>query len=576
MPSNRGRHEPMDPKWVLAICGAIAYASIHLGLVMAGTGVNVVRLDESLRVFLDLVVGAPLETTRWLDNHPDLTRAPLVPTIIWTLVFLAVFITAALLLRKLYRHIVGADNIQGQATARELQKRVKGTQHVEVSDPFAFLQGKPLAARSEDTATIAAPPRMGKTVRIVVGRIVARISSSTGPVVVTSTKGDVVRLTAGIRRSVGNIHVFDPEGVMSWPNPTRWDIVAGCEEDREAQERARAMVAAKPMGQEKNSGFFSDASETVLRCLLHAAALDGRNFRDVLRWTRNFGDDTPYDILANDPRAVDGWLDDLRKFCRGDARETVDSTAMSLSNVLKAFAIESILDSVCPSDDAPLFDSSSFHSTTDTLYLLSESGENSLAAPIITALVTSVEKAARRASQKTASGRLSPPLSMVLDEVANVAPIPSLPSLMSDGGGRGILTWAVIQGRSQLRARWGNDGAETILNSSTILIVLGGLKDISWLEELSKLSSKREVLKTSTTQSMQGGSTQFSDQSEEVLTVGDIRELPEGRALMFYREMAAAVVDLPGFWETKRKAEFSASEAWVLEHEGLTTTEVAS
>ncbi len=48
--------------------------------------------------------------------------------------------------------------------------------------------------------------------------------------------------------------------------------------------------------------------------------------------------------------------------------------------------------------------------------------------------------------------RLDPPL-LLLDEAANIAPLPSLPNRLADGGGSGITTVAVLQSLAQARTR---------------------------------------------------------------------------------------------------------------------------
>ncbi|MGH9073110.1 MAG: TraM recognition domain-containing protein [Acidimicrobiales bacterium] len=53
---------------------------------------------------------------------------------------------------------------------------------------------------------------------------------------------------------------------------------------------------------------------------------------------------------------------------------------------------------------------------------------------------------------------------MVLDEGTNY-PLPSLPSLISEGGGSGITTLAVLQFLAQARDRWGREAAQAIWDS---------------------------------------------------------------------------------------------------------------
>ena len=43
---------------------------------------------------------------------------------------------------------------------------------------------------------------------------------------------------------------------------------------------------------------------------------------------------------------------------------------------------------------------------------------------------------------------------LALDEVANIAPLPDLPAMVSEGGGQGVITLACFQDLSQARQRW--------------------------------------------------------------------------------------------------------------------------
>jgi len=457
------------------------------------------------------------------------------------------------------------------ASGRVLRRTIMRQSNVAFTKPFAWVDGKALPLRIEDNGAVVSPPRIGKTMYVAVGLI----ADAPGAVVATSTKPDVLRLTAGIRRKVGRVFVFDPEGVSRWPDPVRWDMVAGCVVPEEAQERADALVGSRDLGDGRNSQFFQEAASTVLRCLLHAAALKpGGTMRDVVRWARDFELDEPYDILGHDHRAVAGWVDDLRKFCRGAAHETTSSTDMSLGLVLKSFALPSVLDAVCPQLGKG-FDPSTFFETHDTLYLLSRSGKVSVASPIITALVTAIERRARLASGHTVTGRIDPPLTLVLDEVANVAPVRGLDSLMSDGGGRGVIAWPFAQSRGQLAQRYGREDAKTILDSASVFLMLSGSKDFEHLKELSDLSGTTRVERTShTTSSGSGmntgsGSTQHSTEREALMPPEQIRTMGVGKAYLLYRDAAPAIATLVPFWERPDKADFEESRRWVLEREGL-------
>jgi type IV secretion system protein VirD4 len=78
---------------------------------------------------------------------------------------------------------------------------------------------------------------------------------------------------------------------------------------------------------------------------------------------------------------------------------------------------------------------------------------------------------------------LDPPLSLILDEAANY-PLPSLSSLMSEGGGTGICTLVVLPSLAQARAVWGEHQAGAIWDSAIVKVILGGGSNARDLDDL--------------------------------------------------------------------------------------------
>lgn len=76
------------------------------------------------------------------------------------------------------------------------------------------------------------------------------------------------------------------------------------------------------------------------------------------------------------------------------------------------------------------------------------------AMPLLTALASSVVERGRRMAERSSSGRLDPPLTLVLDDVAAVAPLPQLPELLATGADQGLPTLALLRSQEQARARW--------------------------------------------------------------------------------------------------------------------------
>jgi hypothetical protein len=100
----------------------------------------------------------------------------------------------------------------------------------------------------------------------------------------------------------------------------------------------------------------------------------------------------------------------------------------------------------------------SFVNEGGTLYVVGEAIEDPKtdpgAMPLLTALASSVVEHGRRMAERSSAGRLDPPMALVLDDVAAVAPLPQLPELLSTGADRGLPTLALLRSREQGRARW--------------------------------------------------------------------------------------------------------------------------
>jgi type IV secretory pathway TraG/TraD family ATPase VirD4 len=143
-----------------------------------------------------------------------------------------------------------------------------------------------------------------------------------------------------------------------------------------------------------------------------------------------------------------------------------------------------------------------------------------------------------------AGGRLDPPLSLILDEAANY-PLPSLPSLMSDGGGTGISTVVVLQSLAQARAVWGEHAAAAIWDAAIVKVMLGGGSNARDLDDLSRLIGQRTEHATSTSTGPQGGrSTSTSTTQVPILEPAKLRTLPFGTAVLLLRSAPPIVLTM--------------------------------
>ena len=129
-----------------------------------------------------------------------------------------------------------------------------------------------------------------------------------------------------------------------------------------------------------------------------------------------------------------------------------------------------------------------------TLYLVGGAGDKRLA-PLLTALTEYVFDEAQRIAAAQPGGRLAPTLNFVLDEVANITPVP-LDRWAADSRGWGITVGAVVQSLAQFATTWGRDRAEVIWENLPTKVVLPGVTNPEDLRALSYLAGERWVQRT--------------------------------------------------------------------------------
>lgn len=127
------------------------------------------------------------------------------------------------------------------------------------------------------------------------------VLNAAGPVLVTTADPDTFHQTVGNRAKLGPVHVYDPAHLVDTPARLRWAPHSGCADVPTAVTRARALLFPVRPRAAADAAMF-DAAETLLRCWLHAAAVDGQPFRQVHRWAGGSSARTPSASCARIPR----------------------------------------------------------------------------------------------------------------------------------------------------------------------------------------------------------------------------------------------------------------------------------
>jgi type IV secretion system protein VirD4 len=349
----------------------------------------------------------------------------------------------------------------------------------------------PAWAPPEQSVLVLGPPRSGKTSSLVVPTVLG----ADGPVVSTSTKPDVLSATASWRRRRGGCLLFDPSGTVALPHgvaPVRWSPVPACRRWDDALLVARALVGATRPVSEPTPGtigadHWRERAEALLAPLLHAAALSGAQLPAVMSWVDRRQAGRAISVLDDAQAAVAADL--LAGIVATDSREQsgIWSTA---SGVLAGYRSDAALASTVDPD----FDATAFCTSSSTLYVCATGRHQALIAPMVVGILTEIRAAAYEghAHAVRRGGPLPSPVVLALDEVANIAPVPDLPSMVSEGGGQGLLTLACLQDLSQARSRWGA-AADGFLSLFGTTVVLPGIGDVRTLEALSALAGEQDV-----------------------------------------------------------------------------------
>jgi hypothetical protein len=421
----------------------------------------------------------------------------------------------------------------------------------------------------EDVALVIMGPRANKTSALAVPAVL----SAPGLVIATSNKADLWALTSGLRGQVGPVWTFDPQAIAHAPQRWWWDPLRAIRDAPEAHRyEAASRLAAHFMGTiggNRRDPFFHAAGEQVLIGTLLAAALSCGTMRDVLAWLQYGRRDA---ITALDRAGAGIEAADLEASL-GGADVTAKGIFQTARTATKALTSERTLRWITPPDTwrtppdrTGLCDGLAqldpwrllADATTGpvTVHLLSKEGAGT-AAPVVAALVDRLLEVAELTAQ-AAGGRLEPPVVAVLDEAANICPIPTLPQLYSHFGSRGIQVLTMLQSYQQGVGVWGHQGMDALWSAATVKLVGAGVDDHEFLRRLSGLVGEHDVEKLSTSHNRgTGTSRQYSTSREPVLPVSVLRALPRTHAVLLATGRRAGLGELQPWYREPDAADIT-------------------
>ncbi len=418
--------------------------------------------------------------------------------------------------------------------SRRDRARVRTT---EIAVPLCRVGPLRVWSSVEDVTVTFGGPRVGKS-----GWLAGRVLDAPGAVLVTSTRTDLHGLTSNLRAQRGPVYVFNACGLGGVASTITFDPVTGCTDPVTATDRATDLLSAGSHGGGGDREFWDAQARRVLAALLHAAALGGLSMRDVLGWVSDpDGAQRELTSLLRKSSEPSYVLDATQFVTTNDrTRSSITSTIMPALGWLTSPAACTAATGRVPFDVAELLASKA------SIYLLG--GEETQAAPLVTALTGHIAREARRLAAREPSGRLDPPLTLALDEAALISPVP-LHSWTADMGGRGVTIIAAFQSRAQMIQRWGQTGAAIILNNTAAAMVFGGTKDRDDLTYWSTLSGERDEPVVTT--NAEGKVTSRSVRKVPVLSPAQLANLPAGKVVVFRRGMAPVIGRVAMAWKRR-------------------------
>ncbi|MDP9381514.1 MAG: type IV secretory system conjugative DNA transfer family protein [Chloroflexota bacterium] len=415
-----------------------------------------------------------------------------------------------------------------------------------------------IAAERQQAVLVLGPPRSGKTSSLIIPTVLAM----SGPIVSTSTKGEVMQATAAARSRLGRVWLFDPSGTEPVPKGVlelHWSPIRSSRTWDGARAMADAMVGASSAGEGvENASYWTESAKTLLAPLLHAAALGGHTITDVRRWISRIWLEEAGRIL--DDAGAEAAADDLVAIAATEERErsSIFSTARI---VLTAYGS----DAAAARSQYQNFDADKFVRSADTVYITAPSHLQSILAPLVVGLLEEIRNATYDLARRQARGeeKLTQPVLWALDEIANIAPLKKFPSIVSEAGGQGLQIMASFQDLSQARARWGA-AADGFLSLFGTKVVFPGIGDKKTLEALSTLVGDWDrpytTFNTGTGQSTQVGvpmgvmlgtnsstGLSYTSKREALLSAAEVANIPQGHALTVRAQRWGLVETTPFF-----------------------------
>lgn len=419
--------------------------------------------------------------------------------------------------------------------------------------------GRTVAASPRGAALVIGPPGSGKTQSV----IMPSVAYAPAACVSTSVKTEVLSATMLARQQRGRVWLFDPGGGEPPPGvlPLRWNPLCDVTDWDAARSVAARLAGPARRGDGDHGGdHWLDRAETWLATMLFAARLSADGITSLARWsmapTASGPEAEAVIIMAREAGVVGA---DIAETLLSSLLEVPDkereSIASTLSRIMNIYTSSAALQA----GRDPNFDAHAFVRSADTVYITAPVDRQRDYAPLIAGFLESLRLAQyhRRQAVDMGAETQTAPVTFVLDEAANTAPIP-LPNVASEAGGQGLHLVVAFQDLSQARARWGQ-AADGFLTLFPEKLILSGMNDRATAEMLSKMSGEYDRLTVAVSAPAPGvgrrnaslaAGYSYNTHRTPVLSIADITGVPPGRGL-YWSPRGWQLLTLNPWWQQR-------------------------
>ena len=374
-----------------------------------------------------------------------------------------------------------------------------------------------MASEPGQSVLVVAPTQTGKTT----GLAIPAILEWDGPVLATSVKSDLLRDTLARREQVGEVRIFDPTTATGFARAS-WTPLAGCRDWTGRGVRPTGSRVPPRRGRTREADFWAAA---------------GARYLGPCSWPqRSAAARSSTSRAGSTPRSRRASLDALEPPQHKPARDALfavwgaDDRLRSSLYLTASLALEAYKDpSVAAARQRGHHPQLAARRHRQHGLPLRARRRAGALRPLFSTLVREMvaEVYSRDGARRARSSRTS--LLLVLDEAANIAPLPDLDQIASTGPGQGLQLVTVLQDSPRPHQRWGAR-ADTIVNNHRAKLFGPGISCSKTLDYVARVLGDAERTQQSETVAERGRrSTTSSSAFRPLAPPNAIRERASGR-----------------------------------------------